>query len=805
MHVRLALLASIVAAVAVPFNAHAQWQLDGTPLSTAANDQSSPTIVSDGAGGAIVTWQDTRSGTSIDIYAQRLNAFGAPQWTANGVALCTATNHQYTPTIVSDGAGGAIVTWQDTRSGTNNDIYAQRVNALGAPQWTANGVALCAAASDQYYPTIVSDGAGGAIVTWHDYRSGPSADIYAQRVNASGAPQWAANGVALCTAVNDQLYPAIVSDGAGGAIVTWYEYRSGTPDIYAQRVNAAGAPQWTANGVAVCTAAHNQDTPTIASDGAGGAIVTWQDTRSGTDSDIYAQRVNAVGAPQWTANGVALCTAASEQYVPTIVSDGAGGAIVTWQDLRSGNYDVYVQRVNALGVSQWTADGVALSTAVNDQVTPTIASDGAGGATVTWFDNRSNTDYDIYAQRVNALGVPQWTANGLALSTAAYNQTTPTIVSDGAGGTIVTWNDFRSGTTYDIYAQRIERHGYWGHPEPFVTSVADVPGDQGGKVKVNYLASDRDAFDQRFITHYSVWRATDPVAAAAAIAGNPSLLVDASDIDPEFGGPAFRVEHTPNADYYWEWIGAQDAQYFAGYRFTAGTTADSTSQGTATHYFQVLSHTMDPFVFWPSNVGSGHSVDNLAPSPPFLLAAQRVGNDVHVKWNRVRVADLRDYSVYRATSSGVTPVPVNFVASSNDTVLIDAHAPTTTLYYIVTAYDVHENQSHPSNEASVQGSTGVGNTPPITALTVLDNMPNPFTATTTLRIGLPKASEVEIDVFDVAGRRVRSERLATLAAGWREVSFDARDAGGQTLPSGVYFYRVRASGTTVTHKMVIAR
>jgi flagellar hook assembly protein FlgD len=91
------------------------------------------------------------------------------------------------------------------------------------------------------------------------------------------------------------------------------------------------------------------------------------------------------------------------------------------------------------------------------------------------------------------------------------------------------------------------------------------------------------------------------------------------------------------------------------------------------------------------------------------------------------------------------------------------------------------------------------------ALTVRGNMPNPFNATTTLRIGLPKAGEVEIEVFDVAGRRVRSERTGTLAAGWRELSFQARDASGQTLPSGVYFYRVKANGETLTRKMVIAR
>src|SRR5216117_3092139 len=84
-------------------------------------------------------------------------------------------------------------------------------------------VPLCTAAADQRFPTIVSDGAGGAIVTWTDQRDtiATGSDIYAQRVNAAGVPQWAANGVALCTAANDQVAPTIASDGAGGAIATW--------------------------------------------------------------------------------------------------------------------------------------------------------------------------------------------------------------------------------------------------------------------------------------------------------------------------------------------------------------------------------------------------------------------------------------------------------------------------------------------------------------------------------------------------------------------------------------------------------
>jgi hypothetical protein len=201
---------------------------------------------------------------------------------------------------------------------------------------------------------------------------------------------------------------------------------------------------------------------------------------------------------------------------------------------------------------------------------------------------------------------------------------------------------------------------------------------------------------------------------------------------------------------------------------------------------------------------SGHSVDNLAPDAPLFLTAQRVAADVHLKWNRVRVPDLKNYSVYRKSSSGVTPIPANFLATDTDTVLVDASAPTSALYYIVTATDVHQNQGEKSNEAAVSATTNAGNLPPITALTVLQNRPNPFTTQTRMEIGLPAAESIRIDVYDVAGRRVREFETAGVK-GWQEIALAGVDTRGRPLASGVYFYKIRAGGETLTRKMLIAR
>jgi hypothetical protein len=204
---------------------------------------------------------------------------------------------------------------------------------------------------------IASDGAAGAIITWYDRRSPANGyDIYAQRINASGAVSWTANGVALCTDPNDQFSPVIVPDGAGGAIATWMDYRTpatpetgSTTDIYAQRISASGLLQWTANGVSVCSAPENQAYPSISQDGVGGALVAWHDWRGGTTTDVYAQRISSAGIMSWTADGIAVSTSADNQASARIVSDGEGGAFVAWNDQRSGNYDIYAQRVGSNG------------------------------------------------------------------------------------------------------------------------------------------------------------------------------------------------------------------------------------------------------------------------------------------------------------------------------------------------------------------------------------------------------------------------------------------------------------------------
>jgi len=389
---------------------HSGWAPGGELICNAPDSQADPQITSDGSGGAIITWKDNRTGFDFDIYAQRVDSGGNIKWTATGVPICTIFgNDQLDPRITSDGSGGAVITWTDNRnSGTTDwDIYAQRIDFDSGIHsgWAVNGELICNALNNQLDPRITSDGSGGAVITWTDRRSGTNYDIYAQRIDSGGNVKWTANGVAICTAANDQMDPGIISEGSGGAIITWNDGREGigNNNIYAQRVGSGGNVKWVGNGVAICTAAGNQNVPRITSDGTGGAVVSWVDYRSGANADIYAQKVGLDGNVEWTGNGVAVCTAGGLQKHAEITSDGSGGAIITWTDYRSGlNGDIYAQRVGQSGSRKWTANGVVVCTAADDQAFPRITSDGTGGGIVAWEDLRSGpANSNIYAQRIS--------------------------------------------------------------------------------------------------------------------------------------------------------------------------------------------------------------------------------------------------------------------------------------------------------------------------------------------------------------------------------------------------------------------
>ncbi|MEO0090132.1 MAG: T9SS type A sorting domain-containing protein [candidate division WOR-3 bacterium] len=365
------------------------------------------------------------------------------------------------PTIKFDGTNYLVV-WSDYRSGWEFDIYGSRVTP-GGIVLDPEGIPISTYESDQGIPSISFDG-NKYFITWSDYRFIYS-DIYGTRMTTSGIVL-DTNGILLDYGYSspEQLFPKVAFDGRNYFVV-WEDYRNGEADIYGARVTPDGRildPE----GIGICNTENYQISPAIAFDGTNYLIV-WTDYRNG-EADIYGTRITPQGVVLDT-NGIPISTAEIDQISPSLAFDG-NNYLVVWRDFRSGWSDIYGARVTPQGIIL-DPDGIPISTAINEQYDPNVAFDG-NNYLVVWDDNRNGENFDIYGARVTPNGIVL-DPEGIPISTAEYEQWYPKIAFDGNNYFIV-WMDDRDGDWYfDIYGTRVNPNGNVLEPQGIPISTAD--------------------------------------------------------------------------------------------------------------------------------------------------------------------------------------------------------------------------------------------------------------------------------------------------------------------------------------------
>ena len=119
-------------------------------------------------------------------------------------------------------------------------------------------------------------------------------------------------------------------------------------------------------------------------------------------AEANSRRQPTVGQILWPANGIGVCVSAGSQNAHNLVSDGLQGAIMVWSDARptANGADIYAQRLNAGGMPLWAVNGLAVIAADNDQSEPEALSDGAGAR---WWRGT------IYAAAASRFMPSDWT------------------------------------------------------------------------------------------------------------------------------------------------------------------------------------------------------------------------------------------------------------------------------------------------------------------------------------------------------------------------------------------------------------
>jgi hypothetical protein len=393
---------------------------------------------------------------------------------------------QTTPRAAFDGTNYLMV-WNGKWYGSEDSIVATRLNASGSVLDPC-GIRIGKGAA----PSVAFDGTN-YLVAWEQ-----DSAIRCARVSRAGVvldtPLTVTNvrGVA----------PAVAFDGSN-YLVAW-----GGHDLCAARVSPAGTVLDT-GGILVSGAAGVQEFPTIAYDGAN-CLVTWQDMRSGGYLDIYGARVTPSGSVL-DAGGIAISTATYSQYYPAVAFDGTN-YLVTWQDYRTTDFDIFASRVTPAGVVL-DPGGLPIATSAIYQRYPSLTF-GEGSYFVTWERWDSAGCSGIWGSRVQTSGIPRdtgfcvapagaffapvtfdgnryfvsWRQDGIRATwvdtsghiqnqsgspvyAAANKQRQPSAAFNGTDYLVV-WQDERPGDSADIRGIRVSQSGAQVDPHPFTLSAA---------------------------------------------------------------------------------------------------------------------------------------------------------------------------------------------------------------------------------------------------------------------------------------------------------------------------------------------
>ncbi len=299
-------------------------------------------------------------------------------------------------------------------------------------------------------------------------------------------------------------------------------------------------------------------------------------------------------------------------------------------------------------------------------------------------------------------------------------------------------------------------------PAPAITSIKDVPNDQGHEVYLSWKVNTPAVTSG--ISNFDVWR----------------------------------------KDSVWVYIKEITATSDTSYTTIVPTVFDSTIvNGMHFSTFKVSSRSSDPAIFAMSSQDSGYSVDNLRPQTPDSLQALISQNSIVLNWSKPVDKDFQYFEIYRDSVSNINLSQTKPIAFATSNTYSDTKVFTgKTYYYWIAAVDFSGNQSSISSPINITITDVAQENLIPKNYALLQNYPNPFNPTTIISYDLPKSSAVKLVVFDILGREVATLVNDFQSAGSHKAEWNGKNDNGIDLTSGIYFYSLEAGSFKSVKKMI---
>ena len=436
----------------------AQWSSD--PFTNLAlsdipgADQVQPKAVPLADNGFFVSWFNNNPNdpppNGYDVYLQRLNAGGFEQFAHDGNQIAKLTNSSTEDYgLGADAQGNALLSFLDTREGGDQQVTVTKIANDGTPLWGPNGIQLTSGSPGAHQPKLAVTSDGFVVVFWTDGKN-----IYLQKLDANGKTVWpwssvTNHGIVIGEPKANYLNCDIHASDNGSVILSFSRdtgFRTNRY-LYANKVSATGRLLWGSGHVKVFNGGSLQlgNFPTFITDGSGGAVFAWYSSSPALQS--YVQRIKADGTEAFAHNGVLVSTnAADVQVAPSASYNPATKDIfVSWEELDQFQSvsGVYAQRIDAAGIRQWSDSGLPIVPLQgNSEIFQRTVQIG-NGAFVFWIDEDEFQNATMQGVKLDTNG--NYLCSQFAVSSFHVPKSRPFTAQASNQNTVIAFEDYRSG------------------------------------------------------------------------------------------------------------------------------------------------------------------------------------------------------------------------------------------------------------------------------------------------------------------------------------------------------------------------
>lgn len=604
--------------------------------------------------------------------------------------------------------------------------------------------------------TAFSDLSGGAYVFWEDKKGTQNKDIYFIRFDKHGEVSFRGDGKAISTRSGIKENPIAVVGPFGNAYVLWRGKEKNISELYIQKLSKAGLRLWRNEGIQLTDSRSEKTDYSFRIDKRGIIHISYIIKSNTSPAKYYVKYQSLDANGKFLSDSLKgnLYSSVSTITETEIVPDNKGGKYIFWLETQKNKTLLRTQYIDSTGSRKWGPKPLTISKETNSVISYTVGKLGNSVYTAYTYQGQNKV---IYQNLISVSGNLLWGDDGILLTYQKGSQTNPQFAFIDST-VVVSWtNEFDK--TKDVFIQRFDLSGkrLWGNNGK---RIINIKGNQ---------------FGQRIVHNQK-----------------GSIILAWIDKKPNSSAGNLYIQKVDSkGKLLWDSLGVTISSSKEIEKSYLNLIADG--EGGAITVFKGTAN--------KKNEIYGQKIFSTGTYASQMLGfnADVINDSVKIYWYAANESNGTTYEIYRSASEEATEDQWKLIASlkkdnksaNNYYEFYDWPEVNGTLYYRIVQKIVNTQTQYSDIEK-------VDYFRDAETIILGQNSPNPFSGSTTISFYLPESEEITFEVFNSNIETIKKIEEIEYPAGKNEIVFNA-----ESLPAGIYFYRIKVGKFVDVKKMII--